>query len=171
VTGVGVFTENGRMVDLAKVEEIIDRHGGSRDRLIAMLLDCQQEFRYLPRPLIERVASRVGVPVITVLGIATFYRGFSLTPVGERQISVCTGTACQILGAPRLVEAFEQELGIKKGETAPDGKFSLHTINCPGCCGLAPVVTVGENVHSKVTPADVHSLVEQYRADTPARGV
>jgi NADH:ubiquinone oxidoreductase subunit E len=155
------------MVDLARVEEIVDQHGRSRDRLIAMLLDCQQEFRYLPRPLIECVASRVGVPVMTVLGIATFYRGFSLKPVGEHQISVCTGTACQILGAPRLVEAFEQELGIRKGDTAPDGRFSLHAINCPGCCGLAPVVTVGNDVHSKVTPADVRPLVDRYRARTP----
>ncbi len=159
------------MVDLARVEEIVDRHGRSRDRLIAMLLDCQQEFRYLPRPLIERVASRVGVPVMTVLGIATFYRGFSLKPVGEHQISVCTGTACQVLGAPKLVEAFEQELGIKKGETAPDGRFSLHTINCPGCCGLAPVVTVGDDIHSKVTPEEVQSLVNQYQAKEPAREV
>jgi NADH:ubiquinone oxidoreductase subunit E len=159
------------MVDLARVEEIVDRHGASRDRLIAILLDCQQEFRYLPRPLIERVAGRVGVPVMTVLGIATFYRGFSLKPVGEHQVSVCTGTACQILGAPKLVEAFEQELGIKKGETTADGRFSLHTVNCPGCCGLAPVVNVGEDVHSKVTPADVHVLVERYRAGVPDKGI
>ena len=159
------------MVDLARVEQIVDQHGRSKERLIAMLLECQQEFRYLPRPLIECVASRVGVPVMTVLGIATFYRGFSLKPVGEHQISVCTGTACQILGAPKLVEALEQELGVKKGDTAPDGLFSLHTINCPGCCGLAPVVTVGEDVHSKVAPADVRPLVDRYRSKTPGREV
>jgi NADH:ubiquinone oxidoreductase subunit E len=155
------------MVDLSRVEAIVDRHGASRDRLIAILLDCQQEFRYLPRPLIELVASRVGVPVVTVLGIATFYRGFSLNPVGRHQVCVCTGTACQILGAPALVESFEQELGIRKGETAPDGVFSLHTINCPGCCGLAPVVTVGDDVHSRVTPSEVGSLVGRYRSTAP----
>ncbi len=120
------------MVCLEKVDRILDRHGCREEHLIGALLDCQEEFRYLPRELIEHVARRVNVPVTTVLGIATFYRGFSLKPVGKYPVSVCTGTACQVLGAPKLVEAFERNLGLKKGDTAADGVFSLHTINCPG---------------------------------------
>lgn len=152
------------MVSLEKVDQILERHGCQRGHLIGALLDCQEEFRYLPRELIEHVATRVEVPVATVLGIATFYRGFSLKPVGKYPISVCTGTACQVLGAPKLVEAFERELQIKKGDTAADGIFSLHTINCPGCCGLAPVVTVGPEVHGKITQSGIPRLVKKYRA-------
>ena len=157
------------MVDATKVDAIVDRHGRRREDLIAMLLECQEEFRYLPRQIVERVAQRVGVPVTVVLGIATFYRGFSLKPVGEYQISVCTGTACHVLGARKLVEAFERELGLKCGDTSPDGRFSLHTINCPGCCGLAPVVTVGEAVHGHMTVKKIAGLINQYR-EAPAHG-
>jgi NADH:ubiquinone oxidoreductase subunit E len=151
------------MVDLTRVDAIVDRHQGQREHLIAMLLECQDEFRYLPRQLIERVAARVNVPVTVVLGIATFYRGFSLKPVGRYPISVCTGTACHVLGATRLVEALERELGVKRGDTTPDGLFSLHTINCPGCCGLAPVVTVGQDVHGKINQARLPRLVGRYK--------
>jgi len=151
------------MVSLEKVDQILEKHGCQRGHLIGALLDCQEEFRYLPRELIEHVAARVEVPVATVLGIATFYRGFSLKPVGKYPVSVCTGTACQVLGAPKLVEAFERELHIKKGDTAADGIFSLHTINCPGCCGLAPVVTVGSEVHGKITQSGIPRLVKKYR--------
>lgn len=151
------------MIDATKVDAIIDRHGRRQDHLIAMLLECQDEFRYLPRALIELVAAQVGVPVTVVLGIATFYRGFSLKPVGRFQVSVCTGTACHVLGATKLVEAFERELGVKRGDTSPDGLFSLHTINCPGCCGLAPVVTVGQDVHGKINQARIRRLVNRYK--------
>ncbi len=150
------------MVDLARVDAIVDEHGRRQERLIAMLLECQEEFRYLPRALIERVAARVGVPARVVLGIATFYRGFSLKPVGKYQISVCTGTACHVLGATKLVEALERELGVKKGATTQDGQYSLHTINCPGCCGLAPVVTVNQDVHGKINQAKLPRLVKKY---------
>jgi NADH:ubiquinone oxidoreductase subunit E len=151
------------MMDMTKVDGIIDRHGGRKQDVIAMLLECQEEFRYVPREIVERVARRVGVPVTVVMGIATFYRGFSLKPVGKYQISVCTGTACHVLGARKLVEAFERELKVKCGDTAPDGLFSLHTINCPGCCGLAPVVTVNQDVHGKIAQSRIRRLVERYR--------
>jgi NADH:ubiquinone oxidoreductase subunit E len=150
------------MVNLARVDDIVDRHGARQQEIIAMLLECQEEFRYLPRQLIERVAARVHVPVTVVLGIATFYRGFSLKPVGRYQISVCTGTACHVLGARRLVEALERQLGVSCGDTTPDGLFSLHTINCPGCCGLAPVVMVGQDVHGKINQARLPRLVGRY---------
>lgn len=151
------------MVCIERVEQIVERHGARKDRVIEILLDCQDEFRYLPKELIEYVAGRIGVSVGSVLSVATFYRGFSLKPVGRYPVSVCTGTACQVLGAPKLIEAFERELGVKKGDTTEDGTFSLHTINCPGCCGLAMVVVVGHDVHGKVTQAAVPRLVKKYR--------
>ena len=150
------------MINLEKVDRIIDHHGCRSEHLIGVLLDCQEEFRYLPRDLIEHVATRVDVPVTTVLSIATFYRGFSLKPVGKYPVSVCTGTACHVLGATKLVEAFERNLSVKKGDTTADGNFSLHTINCPGCCGLAPVVTIGHDVYGKVTQSSIPRLLKKY---------
>lgn len=154
------------MIDIARVESIVDRHGGRREHLIAILLDCQEEFCHLPREVIEAVAVRVGVPVAPVLGIATFFRAFSLKPVGRHQIHVCLGTACHVQGGPRLLDALERELGIRKGETTPDMNFSLDTVNCLGCCGLAPVVTVGQDVHGKVKQTGVPRLVKKYQRAT-----
>lgn len=151
------------MVDMTRVDEIIDRHDADVENLIAILLDCQEEFSHLPRELVEEVAEKVNVPVTNVLGVATFFRAFSLKPKGKFPVSVCTGTACHVLGAPRLIEAFERELGVKCGDTTSDGRFSIHTINCPGCCGLAPVITVGEEIHGKINQAAVPRIIKKYK--------
>lgn len=154
------------MIDIARVNAIVDRHGVRQEHLIGMLLDCQEEFCHLPREVIEEVAHRVGVPVGPVLGIATFFRAFSLKPVGRHQVHVCLGTACHVQGGPRLLEALERELKIRKGETTGDMNFSLNTVNCLGCCGLAPVVTVGQDVHGKVKQTGIPRLVKRYRRPT-----
>ncbi|MEW5981411.1 MAG: NAD(P)H-dependent oxidoreductase subunit E [Acidobacteriota bacterium] len=153
------------MMDVAKVERIVDRHGRRREHLIAMLLDCQEEFYHLPREVIEAVAFRVEVPVTSVLSIATFFRAFSLKPVGRHRIHVCMGTACHVQGAPRLLDAITRELGIHKGETTPDLEFGLDTVNCLGCCGLAPVITVGTDVHGKMRQTNVPRMLRKYVKD------
>ncbi len=157
------------MIDTAKVEHIVDEHGCRREHLIAMLLHCQEEFSHLPREIIETVARRVSVPVSVVLGIATFYRGFSLNPVGRHPIHVCMGTACHVQGAPRLLDAISRELGIARGETTRDLDFSLDTVNCLGCCGLAPVVTIGSDVHGKLKQAAVPKMLRKYSKDYKAK--
>lgn len=149
-------------IDQAKVKEIIMRYGKNKEDVIAMLLECQSKFKYVPREVLQTISKEVDIPVTKLLGVATFYRGFSLNPVGKCQISVCMGTACYVLGAPRLLESFARELGIDPGKTSKDGKFSLHTINCPGCCGLAPVITVNDEVIGKVTLSKVPRLIEKY---------
>lgn len=151
------------MIESAKVQEIIKKHGAKKEHLIAILLDCQEEFYHLPREVIEEVASSVGVPPIHVLSIATFFRAFSLKPVGKYPIHVCMGTACHVKGAPRLLDAFERELGIKKGEVTPDQLFGLDTVNCLGCCGLAPVITVGRDVHGKLKQSDLPKILKKYK--------
>jgi NADH:ubiquinone oxidoreductase subunit E len=150
------------MVELARVDAIIERHGARPEQVIATLLDCQEEFGYLPREVIDTVAARLGTPPTSVLGIATFFRAFSLKPVGRHQIQVCLGTTCHIQGGLRLVEALERELGIARGETTPDLQFSLKTVNCIGCCGLAPVLTVGQDVHGKLKQADIRRILRKY---------
>jgi NADH-quinone oxidoreductase subunit E len=154
------------MIDTTRVDEIVDRHGRDRRHLIAMLLDCQEEFCHLPREVIETIATRVGLPVAPVLGIATFFRAFSLKPVGRHRIHVCLGTACHVQGGLRLLDALERELGVKRGETTADMNFSLDTVNCLGCCGLAPVVTVGQDVHGKLKQVGVPKLVKKYQRPT-----
>jgi len=115
------------------------------------------------------VAVRVKAPVAQVLSIATFFRAFSLKPVGRHRIHVCMGTACHVQGAPRLLDAVSRELGIQKGETTPDMEFSLDTVNCLGCCGLAPVVTVGTDVHGKLKQTGIPRMLRKYVKDYRAK--
>ena len=150
------------MIEVQKIEQIVDRHGRNREHLIAILLDCQEEFLHLPREVIETVARQVQAPVAQVLSIATFFRAFSLKPVGRHRIHVCMGTACHVQGAPRLLEALGRELGLQRGETTPDMEFSLETVNCLGCCGLAPVVTVNSDVHGKLKQSGVPRMLRKY---------
>lgn len=155
------------MVNVAKVTEILERHGAKRERMIAILLDCQETYYYLPREVLEAVADGMKIPLTSVLAIATFFKAFSLKPIGRHPIRVCNGTACNIKGGPLLVDALERELEIKKGDTTPDNMFGLDTVNCVGCCGLAPVVTVGQDVLGKVKISSVPKLVKQYQPKTP----
>lgn len=151
------------MVDVKKVDAILEKHGAKRERMIAILLDCQEEYYYLPREVLEAVAAGVQAPLTSVLSIATFFKAFSLKPIGRYPIRVCNGTACNIQGGPLLIDALERELNIKKGQTTPDTLFGLDTVNCVGCCGLAPVITVGQEVHGKVKIAGVPKMIKQYR--------
>lgn len=146
-----------------KVESVLERYGREKDNLIAILLDCQEEFTYLPREVVEQVADSVGAPASQVLGLATFYKRFSLKPVGRYPIHVCMGTACHVQGGPRLLDALERELSIKRGDTTPDLQFGLETVNCLGCCGLAPVITVGKDVHGKLRQVDIPRVVKKYK--------
>ena len=152
------------MVDVSRVREIVDRHEGKKSHMIAILLDCQSEYRYLPREVLEELSTRISTPLTSILSIATFFRAFSLKPVGRHQIHVCMGTACNIQGGPQLVDALERELKIKRGETTGDMQFTLDTVNCVGCCGLAPVMTVGHDVHGKLKQSAVPRIIKRYRA-------
>jgi NADH-quinone oxidoreductase subunit E len=156
------------MVDVSKVREIVDRHECKKSHMIAILLDCQTEYSYLPREVLEELSIRISTPVTSILSIATFFRAFSLKPVGRHQIHVCMGTACNIQGGPQLVDALERELKIKRGETTADMQFTLDTVNCVGCCGLAPVITVGHEVHGKLKQSAVPRMIKRYRAKEAA---
>jgi len=145
-----------------QVNQILDRYGRSREDLIAILLDCQEEFTYLPREVTEQVAAGVGAPLCQALALATFYRRFSLKPVGRYPIRVCLGTACHVGGGPRLLEALERDLSIKRGETTKDLNFGLDAVNCIGCCALAPVIMVGKNVHGKLRQVDIERVLKRY---------
>jgi NADH:ubiquinone oxidoreductase subunit E len=113
--------------------------------------------------VLKLVSKSLAIPLSRVLSLATFYRAFSLKPRGKRQVHVCLGTACHVRGAPLVLEKFEKELGIKAGETTADEEFGLSAVRCVGCCGLAPVAMVGEDVHGKISQTKVAGLVRKYK--------
>lgn len=147
----------------AKVSEILNKYARDESSLIAMLQDLQEEYSYLPREALEQISREMSVPLSRILSLATFFRAFSLKPKGKHPIHVCLGTACHVRGAQLILEKFERELGIKSGETSEDLLFSLDAVRCLGCCGLAPVVMVGEEVHGKVTQTKVPGIIKKYK--------
>ena len=147
----------------SKLLDIIDEHRDNPGPILPILHDINGTFNYLPEAALRFVSKEMDIPLSTIYRIATFYNLFSLTPVGKYKITVCTGTACHVRGAEGIIEAFEPELGIKCGETTEDGLFTLEEVRCIGCCGLAPVLTVNEDVQGPMTKKKVPELVEQYK--------
>ncbi|MCK4504115.1 MAG: NAD(P)H-dependent oxidoreductase subunit E [Candidatus Aegiribacteria sp.] len=150
------------MIDLRKVDAIIEKWNADPDFVIEMMQDVQDEFRFIPKEALERISDRTEKPRGKLFHIATFYRAFSLEPRGEKEIQVCMGTACYVKGAPDVLAALERELGISSGETTPDGKFTLTEVRCLGCCGIAPVITIGNKVIADVKPSQVSNLISSY---------
>lgn len=150
------------MIDISRVDAIIDKWDCDPDFVIEMFQDVQDQFRHIPKEALERVADRTGKPRGTLFHIATFYKAFSLEPRGEKDIQVCMGTACYVKGAPDVLAALERELGVKSGETTADGKFTLTEVRCVGACGLAPVVTIGDEVLGGVKSSEVPDIIKRF---------
>jgi len=146
-----------------KVAEILNRYQADPGSITSILQDIQEEFSHLPAPALKILAARLDIPLSRILSLATFYRAFSLKPKGKHPVHVCLGTACHVRGAQLVLEKFERELALKTGETSGDMEFSLDAVRCVGCCGLAPVVTIGDEVHGKVTQTKVAGLVKKYK--------
>lgn len=150
----------GSSADAQQVLEILDKHGEARGALIAVLADIQARWGYLPERALRMVAESTGRSLVDVYGIATFYRAFSLRPRGKHLVCVCLGTACHVRGGPTVAGEIERQLGIRAGETTPDGLFTLETVNCLGACALGPVVVVDGHYFSKVRKSQVRGLLE-----------
>jgi len=146
------------------VNQFISKHPKDQSSLIGVMLDVQNHYFYLPKEALGIISTEMNIPISTIYNLATFYKAFSLKPKGRYPICVCTGTACHVQGATKLVEAFERELKIKSnGEPTSDMKFSLESVRCLGCCGLAPVVTIGKDLHGKILPKNVGKLLKKYK--------
>jgi len=150
-------------VETAKIDGILVRWNSDPDFLIEILQDVQDEWRHLPADLMQYVADELKVPLARVHHAATFYKAFSLEPRGRFEVQVCMGTACHVKGASRVLDALGRELEIDPGETTGDKEFSLEAVRCVGCCGLAPVVAVGEEIHGDVSAARADRLLRPYR--------
>ncbi len=129
--------------------------------LLSILQNIQREWGYLPEEKLREIAVMLGMPLIDVCGVATFYKSFSLTPKGRHQIKVCLGTACHVRGANRILKEVERKLGIKSGETSEDGEFSLETVMCLGCCAIGPVVVMDDRYYGRMTTAKLESMLMQ----------
>lgn len=149
--------------DLERVDEIIERYKGEEGVLIQLLLDIQSEFKWIPRGAIARISERMRIPKSQIYRIASFYKAMSLNPVGRHILQVCLGTACQVRGAPKILDRVEENLKIKEGATTSDMRFSLRRVNCLGCCAMGPVVVVDGDYHGKITAAQVEEILEKYK--------
>jgi len=149
--------------DQKKVDEIIRKWDSDNEYVIEMMQDIQDEFRHISIETLEQINKSTKVPLAELYHIATFYKAFSLEPRGKFEIQVCIGTACHVKGAGRVLDAFERELGITDGQTTGDRLFSIEGVRCLGCCSLAPVVTIGEDLYGEVQPSQVPRLLKKYK--------
>jgi NADH-quinone oxidoreductase subunit E len=149
-------------IDLNRVDEIIERYKGEEGVLIQLLLDIQSEFNWISKEAIAQISKRMQIPKSQIYRIASFYEAMSLEPVGRHIVQVCLGTACQVRGAPKILDRIEENLKIKGGETTPDMRFSLKRVNCLGCCAMGPVMVVDGDYHGKISPAMVEGILERY---------
>jgi NADH-quinone oxidoreductase subunit E len=147
-----------------RINEIIDCYSAEQMHALAILQDIQREYNFLPREALEQTAKRLGVPEGEIYHMATFFTSFSLHPKGKYVCQVCLGTACHVMGGARILESLERELGIKAGETTPDGRFSLEAVRCLGACALGPVVVINEEPYAHTTPDRAIKLVRRIAA-------
>jgi NADH:ubiquinone oxidoreductase subunit E len=147
--------------DLQTLSAIVADHGTKTSAVLQILLDINQHYHYLPQESLEWLAGQIRMPISQVFSVATFFKVFSLTPRGRTLVHVCTGTACHVKGAQRLIERLDKELHLKPGQTAADLAFTLETVNCVGACASAPSVRVNEETHSEMTPNKVSELIQE----------
>ena len=145
-----------------KIDHILAQYKGESNLLIQVLLEVQKELRWLPKEGLTRISQELNVPLRQVYHAVTFYKAFSLVPKGKYTVTVCMGTACHVRGAPRILDRVERVLDINPGETTPDFKFSLETVNCLGCCAIGPVMVVGDDYHGKLSLDQVKLTLDSY---------
>ena len=146
----------------AALKTVIDSHKGMKGATIPVLHEAQNIYGYLPIEVQEMISEGLDVPLAEIYGIVTFYAQFSLNPKGKYQIGVCLGTACYVKGSGDILEKVKQILGIDVGECTPDGKFSIDATRCIGACGLAPVMTINDEVYGRLTVDEIEGILKKY---------
>ena len=147
----------------AELMQFINENKQEKGCLMPIMQKAQGIYGYLPIEIQSLIARELGIPMEKVYGVATFYAQFTLVPKGEYNISVCLGTACYVKRAAEVLDRIKMNLNIGDGECTTDGLFSLDATRCLGCCGLAPVMTVNEDVYGKIDPTDVDKILDKYR--------
>ena len=146
----------------AAIDEILNKYQGQSRQLIRVMMEIQEENHWLPREVMTKISEKLEVPFSRVLRIATYYKTFSLTPKGRHEIQICTGTACHIRGAQKVLDTVQDLTGINPGETDAEQKFSLETVNCQGCCTCGPLLKVDEQTHSRIAANEIADALKNY---------
>ncbi len=149
--------------DLSLLEGVLKKYAKEKGSLITILQKAQDIYGYLPCDVIYHIAAETGNTPAKVMGVATFYTQFRLTPVGKYMIMLCQGTACHVNGAKRIEAAITEELGISDGETTKDGLFTLKCVACLGCCSLSPVMMINEDTYGSLTPEKAVRILRDIR--------
>ena len=146
------------------LEQILEGRGSQPNQLIEVLQDIQKDYGYISQEAMRTVSHDLGMPLIEVYRVASFYKAFRLKPSGKHVLTFCTGTACHVRNATLLLDQATGHLGVQPGEVTPDGQFSIEHVNCLGACALGPIVTENGSYHHHMTPAKVRKLIETLRS-------
>lgn len=150
-------------IDLKQIEGVLDELAKVKGSLITILQKTQDIYGYLPKDAIIYISERTGVAESEIMGVATFYTQFRLTPVGKYLIMLCQGTACHVNSSELILQTIKDELGIEDGETTEDGLFSLKCVACLGCCSLSPVMMINESTYGSLTPEKTKKILKELR--------
>ncbi len=154
--------KNGPVFDAGPLEEILEKHKGTKGALIPILQQTQEAYGYLPRPAIGRIARFLKVPESKIFGVATFYAQFHLTPRGRNIVRVCLGTACHVRGGERILDEVADQLKVQPGETTPDMRFTFERVACLGACGLSPAMMINDTTYGRLTPKKIADILKKY---------
>ncbi|MBN1503728.1 MAG: NAD(P)H-dependent oxidoreductase subunit E [Candidatus Eisenbacteria bacterium] len=149
--------------DFERLDSILSRHKPAPESLIAILEDVQDAFRFLPEEAMVLIGSRIGVPASRVFSVATFYNAFSLIPKGKHVVSVCLGTACHVRGAGEIFDHLRKRTNADSSGTTEDLMFTIEEVRCLGCCSIAPVIKVDDEVYGHTSPDKALQILENYR--------
>ena len=148
---------------LQQIKKIVEATNGQAGAPIRVLQKVQGLIGYLPREALEAISREMRIPPSELYGITSFYSFFSMVPKGKYVIQVCLGTSCYVKGGQKLIDSLKKEYNLESEGITPDGRFSLETVRCLGCCGLSPVLSIDKDVHRKVKPSQLKDILSSYR--------
>ena len=154
--------ENSGNIDWKRIDEIIEKYKWNREALLMIMQDISDMYNYVPPEIIPFLAEKLGVRKSLIYSVATFYKTISLEPRGKYIVNVCTGTACHVRGADKIMDALKGHLHIKEGETTDDLMFTLEGVRCIGCCASGPVITVNQETHGGLDRATAVKAIDGY---------
>ncbi len=162
-TALGRVRKKADDKTIQQIRKIVEATSGQAGAPIRVLQQVQGLIGYLPPHILEAICNEMRIPLSELYGITSFYSFFSMVPKGKYTIQVCLGTSCYVKGGQRILDALKRDFGLESGGTTPDGKFSLQTVRCLGCCGLSPVLAIKEDVYRKVKPSQLKEILSSYR--------
>ena len=148
-----------------KIDIILGKYDNPEESLIAVLQDVQAIEGYISQSAVEYITEKTGIPSSRIMGVASFYAGFRLKPVGKYRVMVCMGTACHVNGAERIGDTVQRVLGIDEGDVTADGLFSWEEVACLGCCSIAPAMMINDKAYGKLTPDKVQNIIDSIRKE------